>query len=75
MPIDTLRPWQPYKIYGNIVADNVVIIKKTYVGGDIEGYCVKIENGSYVEGTIYYIKSIEVNPRVKLANKPVQVKK
>ena len=73
-PIDNLRPWQPYKIYGNIVADNAVIIKKTFVGGDIEGYSVKIENGSFVEGTIYYINSIEVNPRVKLANKPVQIK-
>ncbi|MHA1244126.1 MAG: polymer-forming cytoskeletal protein [Candidatus Heimdallarchaeota archaeon] len=73
-PIDNLRPWQPYKIYGNIIADNAVIIKKTFVGGDIEGWSVKIENGCHVEGTVYYVNSIEVNPRVKLANKPVQIK-
>jgi len=71
-------------IDGNIKADNVyigmpvdnlrVIIKKTFVGGDIEGWSVKIENGCHVEGTVYYVNSIEVNPRVKLANKPVQIK-
>ncbi|MHA1186954.1 MAG: hypothetical protein ACTSSK_08800, partial [Candidatus Heimdallarchaeota archaeon] len=56
------------EIYGS------VIIKKTFVGGDIEGWSVKIENGCHVEGTVYYVNSIEVNPRVKLANKPVQIK-
>ena len=75
MTIDDFRPFKhPYKVHGNIVADNEVTIKKTFVGGDIEGRDVKIGKGTEVVGTIYYINSIEVSSRATLANKPVQIK-
>ena len=69
-----LRPWQPYKVFGNIVADNEVNIKKTYVAGDVKGYDVKIDYGTEIKGEVYYINSIEVSPRATLANKPKRIK-
>jgi cytoskeletal protein CcmA (bactofilin family) len=74
MPIDK-RPFKhPYKVHGNIVADNEVNIKKTYVAGDVKGRDVKIGHGTEVVGAVYYINSIEVSTRATLAKKPVQIK-
>lgn len=73
MPIDILRPWRPYKVHGNIVAENDVDVTKTIVKGDIKGRDVKIGIGTEVEGEVYYINSIEVSPRASLAKKPIQI--
>ena len=75
MVIDDFRPLKhPYKVHGNIVAENEIAIKKTFVGGDIEGRDVKIGKGTEVLGTIYYLNSIEIHPRAILAKKPIKVK-
>jgi cytoskeletal protein CcmA (bactofilin family) len=73
LPVE-IRPWQPYKIHGNIVADNEINIKKTYVAGDIKGHDVKIGHGTEVKGEVYYINSIEVSSRATLAKKPIKIK-
>ncbi|MBK5113892.1 MAG: polymer-forming cytoskeletal protein [Candidatus Heimdallarchaeota archaeon] len=74
LPIDR-RPFikHPYKVHGNIVADNEVHIKKTFVAGDVKGRDVKLGHGTEVAGAVYYINSIEVSSRVNLAKKPVQI--
>ena len=75
MVIDDFRPFKhPYKVHGNIVAENEIAIKKTFVGGDIEGRDVKIGKGTEVLGTVYYLNTIEVNPRANLSKKPIKVK-
>ena len=74
MILDNLRPWRPYKVYGNIVADNEVNIKKTFVKGDVKGRDVIIGYGSEIKGAVYYTNSIEVNHRATLAKKPEQIK-
>jgi len=62
------------KVHGNIVADNEVNIKKTYVAGDVKGRDVKIGHGTEVVGAVYYTNSIEVSSRVTLAKQPMQIK-
>ncbi|MCK5185477.1 MAG: polymer-forming cytoskeletal protein [Candidatus Heimdallarchaeota archaeon] len=73
-PVDMRLIIHPYKVHGNIVADNEVNIKKTFVTGDVKGRDVIIGPGSEVEGAVYYINSIEVSSRVTLAKQPVQIK-
>jgi len=74
MPIDRRPIKHPYKIHGNLIADNTINIKKTFVGGDIKGRDVIIEYGTEVVGAVYYINSIEVSSRATLAKKPMQIK-
>ena len=75
MVIDDFRPIKhPYKVHGNIVAENEIAIKKTFVGGDIEGRDVKIGKGTEILGTVYYLNSIEVHPRAILTSESVKVK-
>lgn len=74
MPIDRRPLKHPYKVHGNIVADNEVHIKKTFVAGDVKGRDVKLGNGTEVVGAVYYIDSIEVSSRVTLAKQPIQIK-
>jgi cytoskeletal protein CcmA (bactofilin family) len=74
MDVDYLRPWRPYKIRGNVIADNEVDIKKTIVKGDVKGRDVKIGFGSEVKGAVYYVDSIEISSKATLAKKPVQIK-
>ncbi|MHA1121777.1 MAG: hypothetical protein ACTSUW_07295 [Candidatus Heimdallarchaeota archaeon] len=74
MPIDRRPIKHPYKVHGNIVADNEVNIKKTYVAGDVKGRDVKIGHGTEVVGAVYYTNSIEVSSRVTLAKQPMQIK-
>ena len=63
----------PYKVYGNIFAENDVDLIGTYVDGDVRGRDVKINRATEVVGKVYYIDSIEVDPKAKLANEPVQI--
>jgi len=73
-PVDMRPIIHPYKVHGNIVADNEVNIKKTFVAGDVKGRDVTIGPGTEVVGAVYYINSIEVSSRVTLAKQPVQIK-
>lgn len=74
MPIDRRPIKHPYKVHGNIVADNEVNIKKTFVAGDVKGRDVTIGHGTEVVGAVYYINSIEISSRVTLAKQPIQIK-
>ncbi|NPE08545.1 MAG: hypothetical protein GNW80_09725 [Asgard group archaeon] len=73
-PIDRRPIKHPYKVHGNIVADNEVNIKKTFVAGDVKGRDVTIGHGTEVVGAVYYINSIEISSRVTLAKQPIQIK-
>ena len=64
----------PYKVRGNLVAEDEVDIIKTYVSGDVMGRHVRIGRGTEVKGTVYYIDTIEVNPKAILEKKPIQIK-
>jgi cytoskeletal protein CcmA (bactofilin family) len=74
MDIDIFRPWRPYKVYGNVIADNEVNIKKIHVAGDVKGQDVIIGIGSEILGNVYYTNSIEVSSQAKLAKEPIQIK-
>ena len=63
----------PYKVYGRLFAENDVDIIGTYVDGDVRGRDVKIGRATEIVGTVYYINSIEIDPKATLANKPVQI--
>ena len=63
----------PYKVHGNIFAENDVDLIGTYVGGDVRGRDVKINRATEVVGKVYYINSIEVDPKAKLSSEPVQI--
>lgn len=63
----------PYKVYGHIFAEKDVDLIGTYVDGDVRGRNVKIGRATEVVGTVYYIDSIEIDPKATLINKPVQI--
>ncbi len=63
----------PYKVYGHIFAENDIELIGTYVDGDVRGRNVKIRRGTEVVGTVYYIDTIDVDPKATLANEPVQI--
>ncbi len=63
----------PYKVYGNIFAENDVDLIGIYVDGDVRGRDVKIGRATEIVGTVYYINSIEIDPKINLANEPVQI--
>ncbi len=63
----------PYKVYGHIFAEKDVDLISAYIDGDVRGRDVKIGRATEVVGTVYYIESIEIDPKAKLANDPVQI--
>jgi len=64
---------QPFKVYGNINAKNRVDLTGTFVEGDVKGRDVKIDKGTEVKGTVYYVDNIEVDQKTKLNNEPIQI--
>ncbi|MFX1365864.1 MAG: hypothetical protein ACFFCE_17275 [Promethearchaeota archaeon] len=64
---------QHYKIQGSILAKKNVDIIKTRVEGDIKGKDVAIGQGSEILGNIYYVNSIQIDKKAKLANEPTQI--
>lgn len=65
---------QPYKVQGNIYAENQLDIIGAYVVGDVRGRNVKIGRKTEILGAVYYIDSIEVHKQATLANDPIQIK-
>ncbi len=65
---------QHYKILGSILAKNNVDVIRTHVEGDIKGKNVTIGRGSEILGTVYYVDTIEIDKKAKLANEPIQIK-
>ena len=63
----------PYKVFGNIFAENELELINTFVEGDVRGRNVKIGRKTEVTGEVYYIDSIEVHPKATLAHKPIQI--
>ena len=63
----------PYRVNGNIYAENELEIDKAYVAGDVRGRDVKIGKGAEILGNVYYIDNIDVNSRAKLANDPIKI--
>ncbi|MFX1478067.1 MAG: hypothetical protein ACFFCI_08040 [Promethearchaeota archaeon] len=64
---------QSYKVYGNIFGINTVDIAGTYVDGDVKARNVKLSKGTEVSGNVYYVNSIEIDKKTKLANEPIQI--
>jgi cytoskeletal protein CcmA (bactofilin family) len=64
---------QSYKVYGNIFGINTVDITGTYVEGDVKARNVKLGKGTEISGTVYYVNSIVIDKKAKLANEPVQI--
>jgi cytoskeletal protein CcmA (bactofilin family) len=64
---------QSYKVYGNIFGVNTVDISGTYVDGDVKARNVKLGKGTEISGTVYYVDSIKIDKKAKLANEPIQI--
>ena len=63
-----------YRIEGNLNAKNRVELFRTRVNGNIIGRYIKLNKGSNVKGTIYYLEDIEVHPNAKVVTPPIQIK-
>ncbi|NVM45638.1 MAG: polymer-forming cytoskeletal protein [Candidatus Lokiarchaeota archaeon] len=63
----------PYKVFGKIFAENELELINTFVDGDVRGREVKIGRKTEVTGKVYYIDSIEVDPKTTLAHQPIQI--
>jgi cytoskeletal protein CcmA (bactofilin family) len=71
---ENIKKKQHYKVYGSILAKNMVNLIRTHVKGDIKGRDITIRKGSEILGNVYYVDKIEVDKKVKLANEPIQIK-
>ena len=63
----------PYKVFGNIFAANDLKLNKTFVKGDVRGRNVKIGKKSEIMGNIYYIDTIEIDPKASIVPEPIQI--
>ncbi|MBY9013151.1 MAG: hypothetical protein KGD70_12320 [Candidatus Lokiarchaeota archaeon] len=63
----------PYKVYGNIFSANDMEIINTFVEGDVRGRNVIIGRRTEITGNIYYIESIEIDPKATLNHEPIQI--
>ena len=63
----------PNKVDGIILARNNIELYRALVAGDVKGRDVLIGRGTEISGTVYYVNSIVIDKKVKLANEPVQI--
>lgn len=70
---EDIKKRQHYRVRGSILAKNRVEVNKTHVDGDVKGKYIVIGKGSEILGTVYYVKNIEVDKKVKLANETIQI--
>lgn len=61
------------KIYGNVTAKDEVVLIGALVEGDVRAKEVTIGKGTEVLGTVYYVDSIEVHEKSRLAKNPIKV--
>lgn len=71
---ETMKKKQHFKVHGSIFAKNNVNVIRTHVDRDIKGRNVIIGQGTEILGTVFYVDSIEIEKKTKLANDPVQIK-
>ena len=72
---DKWKKLKPSVVEGNIFATGEVYLGNTRADGDVKGLIVEIGPYSKVEGTIYYVESINVSNRSKIENEPVQIRR
>ncbi len=70
---EDIKKRQHYRVHGSILSKNRVEVNKTHVDGDVKGKYIIVGKGSEILGTVYYVKNIEVDKKVKLANEPIQI--
>ena len=63
----------PYKVFGNIFATNDLELINTFVEEDVRGRNVKIGRRTEIMGKVYYIDSIEIDPKAILTHEPIQI--
>jgi cytoskeletal protein CcmA (bactofilin family) len=63
----------PFKVFGDIFATNDLDLINTFVEGDVRGRDVKIGRKTEIMGKVYYIDSVEVDPKAILAHDPIQI--
>jgi cytoskeletal protein CcmA (bactofilin family) len=64
---------QHYRVQGRIHAKNIIELVRTHVNGDVRGKVVKLGVGSEILGNVYYVESIEVDKKAKLAHEPIKI--
>ena len=63
----------PYKVFGNIFATDDLELINTFVEKDVRGRNVKIGRRTEIAGNVYYIDTIEMDPKATLAHEPIQI--
>jgi cytoskeletal protein CcmA (bactofilin family) len=63
----------PYKVFGNIFATDNLELINTFVEKDVRGRNVIIGRRTEIAGNVYYIDTIEIDPKATLARKPIQI--
>ena len=63
----------PYKVFGNIFAADDLELINTFVEKDVRGRNVKIGKRTEIMGNVYYIDTIEIDPKATLAHDPIQI--
>ena len=63
----------PYKVFGNIFATDDLELINTFVEKDVRGRNVIIGRRTEIGGNVYYIDTIEIDPKATLAHKPIQI--
>ncbi len=66
---------KPSIIEGNVFGTGEIFLGNTRVDGDVKGLRVEVGPYSKVEGTIYYVESIEVSNSSKIENEPVKIRR
>ncbi len=63
----------PYKVFGNIFATDDLELINTFVEKDVRGRNVKIGRRTEIAGNVYYIDTIDIDPKATLAHEPIQI--
>ncbi|MHA1674362.1 MAG: hypothetical protein ACTSYI_12135 [Promethearchaeota archaeon] len=73
LKIKPLKKLTESVIHGNVLVKDLAEIKRTRIYGDLYAFSILIGEDSNVEGTIYYVDSIEVDSNVSLPRPPKQI--
>jgi cytoskeletal protein CcmA (bactofilin family) len=63
----------PYKVFGKIFAEYDLVLINTFIEGDVRGRNVKIGRKTEVIGHVYYIDTVDVDPKATLDHVPIQI--
>lgn len=73
LDINPFKKWTQSAIHGNIYVKETVKMQRVRVFGDLFAKTITIGKNSNIEGTVYYVNSVEIDPEVTLKSTPHQI--